>query len=145
MKTSLSDCICCWKLNWSLQLSDSRIWPDNYTGRLLLQVIVNFQFWNLHPSHTQTAPAEQEATLTVEDCCGMSQGQRRPQQQHLNMRVKTEQGLSQPSSPAAHHQNGKASHHQTNGIEGIQTGKKHLGIAFCEQFSLPIVAIVWTL
>ena len=52
----------------------------------------------------------------------MSQGQRRPQQQHLNMRVKTEQGLSQPSSPAPHHhQNGKGSHHQTNGIEGIQT------------------------
>ena len=50
----------------------------------------------------------------------MSQGQRRPQQQHLNMRVKTEQGLSQPSSPATQ-QNGKSSHHQTNGIEGIQT------------------------
>ena len=65
----------------------------------------------------------------------MSQGQRRPQQQHLNMRVKTEQGLSQPSSPASHQQNGKASHHQTNGIEGIQTGK-NLGMAFCEQLPL---------
>ena len=48
----------------------------------------------------------------------MSQGQRRAQQQQVNMRVKTEQGLSQPSSPAPH-QNGKANHHQTNGIEGI--------------------------